>query len=94
VPSKRDLLGENTSRSGPNWAEFRWNRILAFALGAGTTVLYFWMAPSRSLPDWTTAALASVPVGLLLYSLTTQSWRRCASVAAGTAIGLGLGAYV
>lgn len=94
MPSKRDLLGEDTPRSGPNWAEFRWNRILAFVVGVGTTVLYLSVDPFRALPDPIAAALASVPVGLLLYSLTTQRWRRCASVAVGTAVGLGLGTYV
>ena len=92
MPSKRDLLGEDTLRSGTNWGEFRWNRILAIVVG--TTVLYLSVDPFRALPDPIAAALASVPVGFLLYGLITQRWRRCASVAVGTAVGLGLGTYV
>lgn len=91
MPSKRDLLGEKSPYSGPNWSDVRWNRVFAFAAGVGTTALYLSVVLSRSLPDWTAAALASVPVGFLLYSLTTQPWQTCAKVAIGTAVGLGLG---
>lgn len=93
MPSKRDLLEMNTPSDGPNWSEFQWNRILAFIGGVGITVLYLWMNPFQYLPDWTAAAIGSIPVGLLLYSLTTQSWKTCAQITIGTAIGLGLGTY-
>lgn len=94
MPSKREPLDKNATSDGPNWSEFRWNRISAFIGGVGITVLYLWVNLFRYLPDWTAAAMGSIPVGLLLYSLSSQSWRTCAKIAAGTAIGIGLGTYL
>lgn len=94
MPSKREILGKNSPSDGPNRSGFQWDRILAFVSGVGITVLYFWMNPFHNLPGWTAAALASIPVGLLLYSISTQSWQTCAKITIGTAIGIGLGTYL
>lgn len=93
MPSKQERLGKNTPSDGPNLSEFQYNHIFAFIGGVGITVLYFWMNPFHNLPDWTAAAIASIPVGLVLYSLTTQSWQTCAKITIGTAIGIGLGTH-
>ena len=91
MPSKRDLLKIDTPYDGPNWSEFQWDRILAFVGGVVTTVLYLWVNLFHHFPDWTAAALGSVPVGFLFYSFSSQSWQTCAKIAAGTAIGISLG---
>ncbi|MGQ3330485.1 hypothetical protein [Halorubrum sp. FL23] len=93
MPSKRDLLERNTPYDGPNWSEFQWDRILAFVGGVVITVLYLWVNPSQHVPDWTAAALGSVPVGFLFYGFSSQSWQTCAKIATGTAIGMSLGTY-
>jgi hypothetical protein len=94
VPSRRELLGESSRSGGVRWSEFRWKRILAFVGGAAVTALYLWLDPFQYVPDWTAAAAGSVPVGLLLYSLSSQSWQTCARVAVGTAVGMGLATYL
>jgi hypothetical protein len=94
MPSKRDLLRKDTPSNGANWSEFQWSRIFAFISGISFTVLYIWMNPFQYIPDWTAAAIGSVPVGLLLYSFSSQSWQSCAKIAAGTAIGICLGTYL
>lgn len=94
MPSKRDLLGLKSPSDGLHWSEFQWTRILAFVSGVSIGVLYLWVNPFRYLPDWTAAVIGSVPVGCLLYSLSSRSWQTCAKIAAGTALGTGLGTYV
>ncbi len=94
MSSRRDLLGKDTPVNGPNWSEFQWSRIFSFISGVGITVLYFWMNPFQYIPDWTAAAIGSVPVGFLLYSFSSQSWQTCVKIVAGTAIGIGLGTYL
>lgn len=49
MPSKREPLGKNATSDGPNWSEFRWNRISAFIGGVGITVLYLWVNLFRYL---------------------------------------------
>ena len=93
MPSKRTLVGVGPPSDGPRWSEFHWLRVCAFFSGLGVTGLYLCINPFQQLPGWTAAALSSIPVGLLLYSLTTQSWKTCAQITIGTAIGLGLGTY-
>ncbi len=93
MPSKRDLLKTDTPYDGPNWSEFQWDRILAFIGGVVMTVLYLLVDPFQHSPDWTAAALGSVPVGFFFYSFSSQSWQTCAKIAAGTAIGMSLGTY-
>lgn len=92
MPSRRDLLGTNTTPDGPHWSAFRWSRISAFVGGVAAAVLYFWVNPFQYAPDWVAAALGSVPVGLLLYGVSSQSRQTCVKIAAGTAVGTGLGA--
>ena len=94
MPSKRELLGKNPPADGVNWSRFQWKRILAFICGVVTTVLYFREDLFYILPNWAAAAIASIPVGLLLYSITTQSWQTSAKISVGTAIGAGVGIYV
>ena len=91
--SKRDLLKIDTPYDGPNWSEFQLDRILAFVSGVVTTILYLWVNPFHHFPDWTAAALGSVPVGFLFYSFSSQSGQTCAKIAASTAIGISLGTY-
>ncbi|KTG11345.1 hypothetical protein AUR66_20060 [Haloferax profundi] len=90
--SKRELIGDGPPFDGLHWSEFQWNRILAIFSGIGATVLYFWVDLSMYLPEWTAAALSSVPIGLLLYGFSEQSWRTTSRITVGTGIGLGLGA--
>ena len=92
MPSKRTLVGVGPPSDGSRWSEFHWVRIVAFFSGLGVTGLYLWLDPFQQLPGWTAAALSSVPVGLLLYGVTEQSWRTTLKITAGTGIGLGLGA--
>jgi hypothetical protein len=58
----------DTPYEGPNWSEFQWDRILAFIGGVVMTVLYLLTDPFQYSPDWTAAALGSVPVGFLFYT--------------------------
>jgi hypothetical protein len=94
MPSRRTLVGVGPPSDGPRGSEFQWLRVCAFFSGLGVTGLYLWIDPFQQLPGWTAAALSSVPVGLLLYGVTEQSWRTTLKIAAGTGVGLGLGAYL
>lgn len=91
MPSKRELIGSGPPFDGLHWSEFQWNRVLAFFSGIGATVLYLMVGPFQYLPGWAAAALSSVPIGLLLYGFSEQSWRTTLGITVGTGIGLGLG---
>jgi hypothetical protein len=94
MPSNRDLLKMDTPYRRPNWSEFQWDQILAFIGGVIMTVRYLLTDPFQYSPDWTAAALGSVPVGLLFYIFSSQSWQTCAKIAAGTVIEISLGTYL
>jgi hypothetical protein len=93
MPSRRALVGGGPPSNGPRWSEFQWLRVFAFFSGLGVTGLYLWIDPFQHLPRWAAAALSLIPVGLLLYGVTEQSWRTTLKITVGTGIGLGLGAY-
>lgn len=69
-------------------------RLGAFALGVVLLVGFLVADPFAVLPDPVAAALAALPVTCCLYGLTDQSWRSAAGMGLGTAIGLGVGAYL
>ncbi|OVE83583.1 hypothetical protein [Natronolimnobius baerhuensis] len=85
--SKRDFLGEERGLELATWTEWQWTRIGAVLAGLGLTVLYFRLDLFAALPDWIAAALASVPIGLLLYGVTPLS--RTAALRITVSVGLG-----
>jgi hypothetical protein len=94
MPTKRDLIGTSAPFDGLHWAEFQWSRIFAFFSGLSLIILYFWMNPFQHLPEWTTTSLASIPVGLIIYGVTEQSWRTAVRISVGVGIGSGLAIYL
>lgn len=94
MPSKRDLLGDDTPFDGLDWSEFRWNRILAFFGGISTLVFYLWIDLYQYLPDWVAAILVSIPVGLLYFGVTEQSWQTSIKISIGAGVGIALSTHL
>ena len=88
MPSRRELIGNETPFDGLHCAEFQWKRLAAFVLGVGFLV---WIRPPRYLPDRVAASLVAIPIGLLFYGVSDQSWRASLRVTIGVGIGLALG---
>ena len=94
MPSKRELTGDRNPPDGWDYSELRWNRIISFAAGVVTTIVYFWADLFMYLPDWIAAALSAPPVGLLLYGLTSWTWQETLKLIFGLAVGSALAAYI
>jgi len=94
MPSKRDLIGNSPPSEGWDYSEFEWNRIISFALGIVTTIIYFWTNLSVYLPSWTVAALTMLPVAFLHYSFTNWTWQETFKLAIGIAVGSAFAAYL
>ncbi len=91
MPSKRELLGSSSRGDSGQWADVRWKRICAFIGGGIITALYVRVNLFQYLSDWIAAASGALPVGMLLYGGSSQSWRYCAKLTAGIAFGVGVG---
>lgn len=87
VPSKRDIIGPKSPSTGLRWADFRWQRILAFVSGLASIILYLWINPFRHVADWVAAGVVPIPIGFILYGLTDQSWRTAMGIAVGISVG-------
>jgi len=94
MPTKRELIGRDGPSDGFQWSDVRWHRIGAFAGGVVCSLLYFRIDPFQYLPGWAGISLAAVPIGLLFYGLTEQSWQTALKFTVGVAVGTGLPPFV
>jgi len=94
MPTKRELIGRDGPSDGFQWSDVRWHRIGAFAGGVVCSLLYFRIDPFQYLPGWAGISLAAVPIGLLFYGLTEQSWQTALKFTVGVAVGTGLSPFL
>ena len=94
MPTKRELIPADGPADGFQWSDVRWTRIGAFVGGVVCSTLYFRIDPFQYLPGWAGLSLTSVPIGLMFYGLTEQSWQACLKFTIGIGMGTGLPVFL
>jgi len=94
MPTKRELVPVDSPSDGFQWSDVRWHRIGAFVGGVVCSMLYFRIDPFQSFPEWTGLSLASVPIGLVFYGLSEQSWQTSLKFTIGIVVGTGLPVFL
>lgn len=97
MPSKRDLIGNGPPSDGLTWAAFQWDRIGAFVIGVAALasyVLLHSLLESNQIPIWAIEMLAAIPLGLLWYGFTRNSWGDILQATIGAVMGGLLAIYV
>lgn len=73
MPTKREIVGGGPPSDGLQWSDIRWDRIIAFGAGVGSSALYFSSDLFERIPEWTAVFLLCLSVVLVIHGVTDQS---------------------
>ena len=94
MPTKRELIGGGGPSDGFQWSDVRWHRIGAFVGGIVCCSLYFRLDPFQFFAGWIAISLASIPIGLVFYGCTEQSWQSALKFTVAVGVGTGLSPFL
>jgi len=80
-------MGHPAASSGPTFGGAESVPSLA---ASSVVCFYFRIDLFQYLPGWAAISLASIPIGLLFYGLTEQSWQTALKFTVGVPVGTGL----
>jgi len=91
MPTKREIVGGGPPSDGLQWSDIRWDRIIAFGVGVGSSGLYLSRDLFEQIPEWTAVFLVCISVGLIIHGVTDQSWQTTLKVISSAGVGIVLG---
>ena len=91
MPTKREIVGGGPPSDGLQWSDIRWDRVLAFTAGVGSSTLYFSIDLFERIPEWIAVLLTCISFGLIIHGVTNQSWQTTLKVIVSAGVGIVLG---